>query len=207
MKGTMLTSLGLAAVGLGGLMILSWAASRNDDNGRVAYAFVVDYSKSTEKSRRSELGLMVHELDEAPPGASVVVYRMGSKTQEIFSGVVGPETEDQIIQAAMLDLRESDPKTGTDFADMADALAHFCDGHPGQQLRLRVLTDGGNDFAGDAHRLHDYRAAANCISANRNLDSLVFQGVDPGYREAIRKVFGKAGSKLEIRTQGQLNGS
>lgn len=204
MKGALYGQMALATLGLAALMLLSWGASRQSQNQDVAYVFVIDFSGSTQGFRRTELGLMLQDLDAAPQGASVVVYRMGSKTQEIFSGHVGEETADEIIQTAMRDLEASDPKAGTNFADMANGVATFCRLHPQQKLHIQVLTDGGDDFANDPKSVHMYREAAKSIASSKNLDSLIFQGVAPGYREGIRQAFASAGQKLQIWTLDEV---
>ena len=147
---------------------------------------------------------MLAELESAPDDTNVVIYRMGSETEEVFSGPLGDAGTDSLIGTIKRDLMSSDSVKGTNFAKMANALLAFSKGFKGQSYKLRIMTDGGNDFT-DAASLRSYREAASQISSDKRLSSLDFYGVQPQFRQDIRSTFISAGSKLQILNQDQTN--
>lgn len=163
-----------------------------------AYVYVVDWSGSTAPVRRRLLGAALAEQESLPAGARVVVYRMGSSTQEVYDGVLVGGGTDAVAAALARDALPSDAKGGTDFPRMAQALAAFSRSFAGRRLLVRVLTDGGDDRAGDRKAQETYRRAASALCADRRLADLAFVGVGPGFREAIRRAFGKAGARLRV---------
>ena len=168
------------------------------------YVFVVDYSASTADIRRKELGAMLSELETVSDGATIVVYRMGFDTQEIYSGPIDDTAIDTVTTTLERDTTKSDPTLGTDFAKMAEALEAFTKRFNGYTCLVRVLTDGGNDFSGDQSNMKTYRQAAGAVCADKRIASLTFFGIKPGFREELRSVWGSAGSRLEVLGQDQL---
>jgi hypothetical protein len=177
-----------------------------DDHENQAYVFVVDYSASTAEIRQRQLGVMLAELENVSDDAHVVIYRMGSTTEEVFGGPLGDEGLDTITSTLMRDVSTSDPLGGTNFARMSQALQAFSKSYGGRGYVLRVLTDGANDFVADRDNLRAYKAAAAEVCADRRLSSIVFYGVKPGFRENVRAIWGSPPSRLDVLTQDQLIG-
>ncbi len=167
------------------------------------YVYVVDWSGSTAEARRTLLGAVLAELEGVPEGTRVVAYRMGSDTQEIYDGTVGDEGVDGVASAFRRAALASDPVPGTDFPKMAAALLKFSRSFPARGYAVRVLTDGGDDRAWDPASSHAYRRDGAALCADPKLAEIAFVGVAPGYREGIRRAFGKAGAKLSILVRGQ----
>jgi len=166
------------------------------------YVFVIDYSASTEANRKQQLGQMITELESVPDDTNVVIYRMGSETEEVFAGSLSDAGTDAVVGVLKRTLLTSDSVKGTNFAKMAAALANFARRFKGQTYKIRVMTDGGNDFK-DANSLRAYRQAAMMVSMDRRLSSLVFCGIQPEFRQTIRSVFAAASDRLEILGQDQ----
>ena len=169
------------------------------------YVYVIDYSGSTAATRKQQLGLMFAELESAPEETNVVIYRMGSDTQEIFSGPLGDSGTDTLIGPLKRDVLTSDAVRGTIFAKMTTALVAFSKTFTGTSYKLRVLTDGGNDYL-DAQSLKAYREGAITISRDKRMSSIIFYGVQPEFRQQIRTAFGSTGPKLQILSQDQIAG-
>lgn len=170
----------------------------------ILYAYVIDYSGSTAALREREIGAVLAGVEEAPEGSWATAYRMGRTTDEIFDGPVDESAEDALASAAKKAAGTSDPREGTSFRRMAEALAALTRRANGRRLRVLVLTDGGDDFASDPSEARGYRAAAGELARCPELESLEFWGVEPGSREAIRAAFGAAGPKLRILGRDEL---
>lgn len=168
-----------------------------------AYVYVADWSGSTAPIRRRLLGATLAEIESLPPGTRVMVYRMGSSTQEVYDGGLGESGTDALAAALARDALPSDPKRGTDFPRMTQALATFSRSFTGSRFLVRVLTDGGDDRAGDRKAQAEYRRAASELCADRRLAELAFVGVGPGFREGIRQAFGTAGARLRLLGPGE----
>jgi hypothetical protein len=165
--------------------------------------YVIDYSESTATIRREQLGQMFAELESMADDDNVVIYRMGSETEEVFTGQLGDAGVDGIMETVKSDLVHSDPKRGTDFSRMALTLLAFSQTFSGKEYRLRIMTDGGND-ALDAESIQAYHRAANLLTQDKRLASVVFYGVRPPYRRAVRTAFGAAGGRLQLLRKGQV---
>lgn len=186
------------------LMLVALIGCGPDHSGPApTYVYVVDYSGSTAAGRKQQLGQMLAELESAPDDTNVVIYRMGSETEEVFSGPLGDAGTDALVGTLKRDLMGSDSVKGTNFAKMANALLAFSKRFKAESYRLRIMTDGGNYFT-DAASLHSYHEAASLLSSDKHLSSVVFYGVQPQFRRGIRDAFGNAGQKLQLLDQGQV---
>jgi len=152
------------------------------------YVYVIDWSGSTAAVRRKQVGLMVQELESVPENAEVVIYRMGSETQEVFSGPLGDEGVDALVHTLKKDLLVTDAVEGTNFCKMAEALSGFSRRFKGTNYKLWIMTDGGND-ATDAASMRRLRREAEIITGDKRLSSITFYGVLPKYRRSIRQLF------------------
>jgi hypothetical protein len=188
------------------LAAVSWAACCGERAPAYECLYVVDYSASTERERARQFGAILSDLESAPEGTEVRAYRMGSSTQEFYSGTIGDEGADPVAVALRQEALGSDPAKGTDFAEMAEAVAGFCRSFKGKELRVRVLTDGGDDYATDRKVRERYRKAAAEICADGRVSSIIFYGVRPRYRQDVRAAFSKAGNRLRVLDLGQAGG-
>jgi hypothetical protein len=187
------------------LLLLGGCASELPGHGPT-YVFVIDYSKSTDDIRRQEVGVMLAELEDAPRDSTIIVFRMGYTTEEIYAGPLGDTGIDTLTSTVMREVSKSDPTPGTNFAEMAKALEAFGLSGRSDCYNLRILTDGANDFTDSKANVMEYGEAAAKVAENPHLSSLIFYGVKPGYREALRSIWGKAGSRLRILSQDQMIG-
>lgn len=171
--------------------------------GPTAYAYVVDRSGSTAAVRRRLLGTALAEIEGLPPGTRVVLFRMGSRTEEFYDGATGDAGADGIAARLAEGALPSDGEPGTDFPAMAKSLAAFSRAFAGRRLLVRVLTDGGDDRARDAAAQASYRRDAAALCADPRVAEVAFWGVRPGFHEGVRRAFGKAGTRLRILGPGQ----
>lgn len=190
---------------LAALMIF-FAAGCGSPGESLTYVYVVDYSGSTAGSRQQQLGVMLAELEGVPENTWVVVYRMGSDTQEVYSGPIGDTGLDSLTSMLTRDVALTDPVGGTDFAAMSEALVEFGNRFRGSQYHVRILTDGANDFAMDETNAKAYNAAAAKVAADERLTSLIFYGIEPGFRESLRATWGASSAPIEILTSDQMIG-
>lgn len=179
------------------------SSTKTPSGSKTEYGFVLDWSASTANTRKKQIAQIFAELDQADPSANVRLYRMASMTQEIFSGKASDIGVDAVMKRADELSTKSDGNLGTDFAEMAEALERFERESDASNLKLRVLTDGQDDYANDPAHRAAYRSAATKVTSDPRLDSLVFEGVQPGFREPLREVFKNAGSKLQILGVGE----
>jgi hypothetical protein len=183
------------------ILLLSGCGSKTS-GPPLTYLYVIDYSKSTSAFRKQEVGQMLAELEAAPDNSNVVIYRMGFETEEIFSGQLGDAGTDSLIGTLNRDVVTSDPKNGTNFAKMTDALLSFSREFKGDHYKVRIMTDGANDFS-DLKNLKTYHANASLLALDSRISSLRFYGVEPAFRHDIRRAFGAAGCRLQIINQDQ----
>lgn len=183
-------------------LILLLSGCSDSHAPKEAFVYVIDYSGSTESMRRGQVSTVVAELETAPLDSLVTVLRMGSSTEEIYSGKLDDTGVDSITETMIHDTAHSDPKKGTNFAKMAEALKATCDRYASYSLAIRVLTDGADDFKWDPTSRKAYLSAAKTVATRSNLRGISFIGVQPPYREDVRNAFSVAGEKLTIPTPG-----
>jgi hypothetical protein len=184
------------------IAVLSAGCGSDHTKPSSTYVYVIDYSKSTTNIRKQEIGQMLAELEAASDDTTVVIYRMGYETQEIFSGQLGDAGTDTLLGTLKRDVVTSDPVLGTNFAKMATALVAFSKDFKGSSYNLRIMTDGANDFS-DAKDVHIYHEGAATLAHDQRLQSLRIYGVLPEFRQEIRQAFGAAGAKLQIINEDQ----
>jgi hypothetical protein len=182
--------------------ILTAGCGSEHSKSATTYVYVIDYSKSTTNIRKQEIGQMLAELEAAPDDTTVVIYRMGYETQEIFSGQLGDAGTDTLLGTLQRDVVTNDPVLGTNFAKMATALVAFSKDFKGSSYNLRIMTDGANDFD-DAKDVHFYHEGTATLAHDQRLQSLRIYGVPPEFRQEIRQAFGAAGAKLQIINEDQ----
>ena len=175
--------------------------SSRSDGTSVSHAYVIDYSASAADQRQRQLGVIAAELESADPDTSVTVFRMGAETDEAFSGSLSGTSVDSLIGSLQKETARPDPRKGTSFAKMAEALCAYLQRQTGV-VRVEVLTDGGND-ALDPESLRRYTQAVMAVASSPHLESISFIGVRPGLREALRRDWIRAGKKLKILALGQ----
>lgn len=167
---------------------------------------VVDRSGSTKEIRKREIASVSVQLENAPPRHTYVrLYRMGHSTQEVYSGSLDHAPLESIISTLTATTGSSDPRKGTNFALMAEALARSRSKASASKRRITILTDGGDDYAKDPALAERYRKAVDRICADPGLESVTFRGVKPEFRDPIRLAWGSIGSKLHILTSDQVD--
>jgi len=121
------------------LMLVALIGCGPDHSGPApTYVYVVDYSGLTAAVRKQQLGQMLAELESAPDDTNVVIYRMGSETEEVFSGPLGDAGTDALVGTLKRDLMSSDSVKGTNFAKMASALLL-------QRIQRRIVHSADHD--------------------------------------------------------------
>ena len=168
-------------------LLLAGCAPKLPKEG-TGYAFLVDRSGSmSPAAKEAAVRRTLYEVDGLPDGARVTVFRIGARTEEIFSGEVGEfELADL---ATTLRRHVSRPARHTNLPRAFAAAASWCARSPGEK-RLRFLTDGMND-ALDAASVKRMRDAAAAITKARPKE-ILFHGVRAGYREPLRTLLPSA---------------
>ena len=189
----------VAALTLGG-----WAAVHQANLPKSTLIIVDDYSASTESNRQRELGQIAVELEAAQPNTSVVLFRMGSTTEEIFAGLLDETSTETVVKTVKDETTRSDPKKGTNFAVMAEAVANYVDSCKADRIQVQILTDGGDDFKSDPANSRRYHKAADRICSDSRVASITFIGVQTGFREDLRSVWSKAGAKLRLLSASEV---
>lgn len=165
----------------------------------VAYVVVFDNSGSARDQQKRFEAEFVVAFESFPPNARVTVLRTGSSTVETDSGEAGERTAESFVSALRRDTAAQDPRGGTDYAAMAEAMGNAAIRSHADRIHFIVFTDGGDDFAGEPNHRRRYESAAGDLGRNGKVASIRFVGVEPGFWEALRRTWSVAGPKLEIR--------
>lgn len=164
---------------------------------------VKDYSGSSAQASKHQDAEVVLALDNAPPHTHLDLFRMGATTEEIFSGSLDDASTESITKTLKQETDLADDRKGTNFAKMAEAVSKAAASSRAKVVRVEIFTDGGDDFL-DPGSVARYRKAASAICKDQRLAPVIFSGVRPEYREAIRTAWKDAGNKLQILTADQL---
>lgn len=186
------------------VLVMSGAAcNQGNPSAKTATHYILDGSGSVAMTTDQEIAAMMIEMESAPVDAEITVSVMASKTIEIFSGSLANIEPFEIARIARSALASPDPVKGTDLSAMAVAIYGWTTRTDAKVLKIRVMTDGGDDFAKDPKRAKTYSYVASKIVKDKRVASMVFHGVKVGYREPIRSHFGGLGSKLKILSSGE----
>jgi len=196
-------SLGLRSGILALLVIANAGCNQSGQSQKTAIHYVLDGSGSVAATTDQEIAAMVIEIESAPVDAEITVSVMASKTIEIFSGSLANTEPYEIARIARSALASPDPVKGTDLSAMAVAVYNWTTRTDAKVLKVRVMSDGGDDFAKDPKRAKAYTYVASKIVKDKRVASLIFHGVKVGYREPIRAHFGELGPKLKILSAGE----
>ncbi|HVT13619.1 MAG TPA: hypothetical protein VHE55_15245 [Fimbriimonadaceae bacterium] len=208
----------LAAIGCGpssptsgssepGLSQTSLAAVQPGNTGRAVaqpkclLIIAVDVSKSTQYTRSQALSTVFDlAMGLDAKRYDLRIYRFSSKTEEVYTGV--PDDEDQFSIDLANALRPSDPTQGTNYPLMVETIAKVVAESTDGNVKIDVISDGGNDFQ-DAASIKRYRKAATQLDNDPKVSSITFWGVEPGTREQLRNLFADTGTKLHLLNSGQ----
>lgn len=161
-----------------------------------------DRSKSTENIRSQLLTTTFNigtSFDRA--NDTMILFRFGNSIEEVYSGL--PEDDDSFALVLAQYVKESDPIGGTDYPHVLEKLAETADSSPESEIRIVIVGDGQNDFAGEPDFAKRYHEAAVRLAKNPKILWVRFWGVDVGTREEIRKVFKPLGRRLQILSLDQ----
>ena len=162
----------------------------------------IDYSGSTESVRKQLLAKSLElatELDAS--NTHFVLYRFASSVQEVYSGV--PEDESTFANELKKAAGGSDPIEGTQYPKLLKELALRASTATDASIKIIIVGDGGNDFAGDPTYDAMISDAASSLQANPKVSYIRLVGVETGSREAWTKLFGGTNSKLQFRLFSQ----
>lgn len=196
-------SAGLRSGILALLMMAGAACNQSGHSQKMAIHYVLDGSGSASETTDQEIAAMVIEMESAPLDADITVSVMASKTIEIFSGSLAQTEPIEIARIARSALASPDPVKGTDLSAMAVAVYKWTTRTDAKVLKVRVMSDGGDDFGKDPKRAKAYSYVASKIVKDKRVASMIFHGVKVGYREPIRAHFGELGAKLKILSAGE----
>lgn len=194
---------GLRSSILAALVLACVGCNQGSPAGKTAVHYILDGSGSVAMTTDQEIAAMVIEMESAPVDAEITVSVMASKTIEIFSGSLANTEPYEIARIARSALASPDPAKGTDLSAMAVAVYNWTTRTDAKVLKIRVMTDGGDDFAKDPKRAKEYSHFASKIVKDKRVASVIFHGVKIGYREPIRAHFGELGAKLKILSAGE----
>ena len=186
---------------LAALITLVLVAGCSGPEGESEYIYVIDRSDSTGGTRQNQIDSVVVELDSVPLGTHLTIYRMGSTTEEVYSDDLNDTGIEALKNTLMNDAKASDPVKGTNFNLMTQAVARRVASSKAKEIHIRLLTDGADDFTGDPKNQAAYEKAAKEVCSDKRVRSIVFAGVKPGFREAIRRNWGNSASPLQISSQ------
>ena len=162
----------------------------------------VDRSKSTEKIRGQLLTTAFNIGSNFDKSRDTMrLYRFGNSIEEVYSQL--PEDDDAFALVLAQNVKENDPVPGTDYPRMLETMADTADSATESEIRVVIVGDGENDYAGDPAYENRYRKAAERLAHNSKIKWVRFWGVDVGTREEIRKELKPLGRKLQIMSMDQ----
>lgn len=162
------------------------AGCSGQPEGQIEYIYALDRSISTDGNRQKQIDCLTAELDEIPLGSRIVILRFGSTAEEVYSDILTDSGTDTVIDTLENDAKASDPVRGTNFARMAEAVLRHISSSRAQEIHLRFLTDGADDFIGDPQNQSEYSKSAGAVCSDSRIKSMVFVGVKAGFREGVR---------------------
>ena len=134
---------------------------------------------------------------------TLALYRFGNSIEEVYSGL--PDDDDAFALVLAQHVKESDPVPGTDYPKMLEIMADAAETASQSEVRIVIVGDGENDYAGDPAYENRYRKAAERLAKVSKVKWVRFWGVDVGTREEIRKQLKPLASsgKLQILSLDQ----
>ncbi len=172
---------------------------------KTALFIVVDFSGSTESERKQQQAVVATEVEAAPPNSELTLFRMGYTTEELLSGSLDETPVESVVGALKKGTDHSDHHKGTNFANMAEALAGAVGRSKAEHIRIEAITDGGDDFATDQAARERYVKAARQICEDKRVEAVAFIGVESADRSVIRTLWAGAGGRLQVLDASQVS--